>query len=192
MHVSKDSMWRRIWKILQNFLGTKQDLDCIGVTWKYWAPRRLCSASCILLICCERKHCSMTGWFWLINSGEQSTSLNLWILLLLLLACIHAKKQKKKKKGLELSISVPAFASAMQCNHESQDQVKPFVDLCSPTTTTTTTTKLASLFFFHQKDKQCPNQAATQDFRHCIAHTERLKRWLVAHETKREACQVQV
>jgi hypothetical protein len=24
MHVSKDSMWRKIWKILQNFLGTKQ------------------------------------------------------------------------------------------------------------------------------------------------------------------------
>ena len=26
MHVSKDSMWREIWKILQNFLGTKQGL----------------------------------------------------------------------------------------------------------------------------------------------------------------------
>jgi hypothetical protein len=26
MHVSKDSMWREIWKILQNFLGTKHDL----------------------------------------------------------------------------------------------------------------------------------------------------------------------
>jgi hypothetical protein len=26
MHVSKDSMWQGIWKILQNFLGTKQDL----------------------------------------------------------------------------------------------------------------------------------------------------------------------
>ena len=26
MHTSKDSMWREIWKILQNFLGTKQGL----------------------------------------------------------------------------------------------------------------------------------------------------------------------
>jgi hypothetical protein len=26
MHVSKDSMWQEIWKILQNFLGTKQGL----------------------------------------------------------------------------------------------------------------------------------------------------------------------
>jgi len=24
MHASKDSMWREMWKILQNFLGTKQ------------------------------------------------------------------------------------------------------------------------------------------------------------------------
>jgi len=30
MHVSKDSMWREIWKILQNFLGTKQGL---GLVW---------------------------------------------------------------------------------------------------------------------------------------------------------------
>jgi hypothetical protein len=29
MHVSKDSMWRGIWKILQNFLGTKQGLYLI-------------------------------------------------------------------------------------------------------------------------------------------------------------------
>jgi hypothetical protein len=27
MHVSKDSMWRGIWKILQNFWGTKQGLN---------------------------------------------------------------------------------------------------------------------------------------------------------------------
>jgi hypothetical protein len=27
MYLSKDSMWRRIWKILQNFLGTKQGLS---------------------------------------------------------------------------------------------------------------------------------------------------------------------
>jgi hypothetical protein len=27
MYVSKDSMWRRIWKFLQNFLGTKQGLS---------------------------------------------------------------------------------------------------------------------------------------------------------------------
>jgi hypothetical protein len=27
MHVFKDSMWREIWKISQNFLGTKQDLS---------------------------------------------------------------------------------------------------------------------------------------------------------------------
>jgi hypothetical protein len=26
MHVSKDSMWRGIWKFLQNFLGTKPAL----------------------------------------------------------------------------------------------------------------------------------------------------------------------
>jgi len=31
MHSSKDSMWREIWKILQNFLGTKQGLS--GVSW---------------------------------------------------------------------------------------------------------------------------------------------------------------
>jgi len=27
MHASKDSMWREIWKILQNFLETKQGLN---------------------------------------------------------------------------------------------------------------------------------------------------------------------
>ena len=27
MHASKDSMWWRMWKILQNFLGTKQSLS---------------------------------------------------------------------------------------------------------------------------------------------------------------------
>jgi hypothetical protein len=31
MHVSKDSMWRGIWKILQNFLGTKQGPKVIQV-----------------------------------------------------------------------------------------------------------------------------------------------------------------
>jgi hypothetical protein len=33
MHVSKDSMWRGIWKILQNFLGTKQGLNW-ALEWK--------------------------------------------------------------------------------------------------------------------------------------------------------------
>jgi hypothetical protein len=33
MHVSKDSMWWRIWKILQNFLGTKQDPSIYIQLW---------------------------------------------------------------------------------------------------------------------------------------------------------------
>lgn len=55
------------------------------------------------------------------------------LLVLLLVACIYMSYMQKKN-GLELSISIPAFASAKHCNHESQDQVKPFVDLRSPTT----------------------------------------------------------
>jgi hypothetical protein len=43
MHVSKDSMWREIWKILQIFLGTKRDLStwsiretgCSAMRWPF-------------------------------------------------------------------------------------------------------------------------------------------------------------
>jgi hypothetical protein len=35
MHVSKDSMWREIWKILQKFLETKQDLNKTTMNLKF-------------------------------------------------------------------------------------------------------------------------------------------------------------
>ena len=33
MHASKDLMWRRMWKILQNFLGSKQGLNKALLSW---------------------------------------------------------------------------------------------------------------------------------------------------------------
>jgi hypothetical protein len=42
MHVSKDSMWRRIWKILQNFLGTKQGLKAMALGAEVASSRMRC------------------------------------------------------------------------------------------------------------------------------------------------------
>jgi len=45
MHTSKDSMWREIWKILQNFLGTKQGPSAL----QKQVNRMQCSAGVVSL-----------------------------------------------------------------------------------------------------------------------------------------------
>ena len=68
MHVSKNSMWRRIWKILQNFLETKQGLaevaDALAQSCSRSArsSRTFCpslepASICSLLHCLISLHC---------------------------------------------------------------------------------------------------------------------------------------